>query len=91
MYPAVLAELWPDAEHQLCAFHIVKNINKLILDAVRRLRARTSAAALAELAARAPYGGVIWGVGNYHGFGARLIAYVTEAAPTGDSATGVTC
>jgi transposase-like protein len=38
LYPAVLAELWPDAEHQLCVFHVVKDINKLILDAVRRLR-----------------------------------------------------
>ena len=38
LYPAVLAELWPDADHQLCAFHVIKDINKLILDAVRRLR-----------------------------------------------------
>jgi hypothetical protein len=38
LYPAVLAELWPQADHQLCVFHIVKNINKLVLDAVRRLR-----------------------------------------------------
>jgi hypothetical protein len=38
LYPAVLAELWPDADHQLCVFHILKEINKLILDAVRRLR-----------------------------------------------------
>src|SRR5215211_6113746 len=38
LYPAVLAELWPDADHQLCVFHVVKDINKLILDAVRRLR-----------------------------------------------------
>jgi len=38
LYPAVLAELWPDAEHQLCVFHILKEINGLILDAVRRLR-----------------------------------------------------
>jgi hypothetical protein len=38
LYPAVLEELWPDADHQLCAFHILKEINKLILDAVRRLR-----------------------------------------------------
>ena len=42
LYPAVLAELWSDAEHQLCVFHIVKNINELILDAVRRLRAAMS-------------------------------------------------
>jgi transposase-like protein len=38
LYPAVLAELWPDADHQLCVFHILKEINELILDAVRRLR-----------------------------------------------------
>jgi hypothetical protein len=38
LYPTVLAELWPDADHQLCVFHAVKEINKLILDAVRRLR-----------------------------------------------------
>jgi hypothetical protein len=38
LYPGVLAELWPHAEHQLCVFHILKDINKLILDAVRRLR-----------------------------------------------------
>jgi Transposase len=42
LYPAVLAELWSDAAHQLCVFHIIKNINKLILDAVRRLRAAMS-------------------------------------------------
>lgn len=38
LYPALLAELWPEAEHQLCVFHILKDINKLILEAVRRLR-----------------------------------------------------
>jgi transposase-like protein len=38
LYPAVLAALWPDAEHQLCAFHAIKDINGLILDAVRRLK-----------------------------------------------------
>jgi hypothetical protein len=38
LYPAVLGELWPDADHQLCVFHIIKDINKLILDALRRLR-----------------------------------------------------
>jgi Transposase len=38
LYPAVLAELWPDAGHQLCVFHVIKDINKLILDAVRRMR-----------------------------------------------------
>jgi len=39
LYPGVLAELWPRADHQLCVFHVVKEINKLILEAVRRLRA----------------------------------------------------
>ncbi|QEH32919.1 MULE transposase domain protein [Aquisphaera giovannonii] len=38
LYPAVLAELWPDAAHQLCVFHVIKDINELILDAVRRMR-----------------------------------------------------
>jgi hypothetical protein len=38
LYPAVLGELWSEADHQLCVFHIIKEINKLILDALRRLR-----------------------------------------------------
>jgi transposase-like protein len=38
LYPAVLGELWPDADHQLCVFHVIKDINKLILDALRRMR-----------------------------------------------------
>jgi hypothetical protein len=38
LYPAVLEELWPGADHQLCVFHILKEINQFILDAVRRLR-----------------------------------------------------
>jgi hypothetical protein len=38
LYPAVLGELWPDADHQLCVFHVIKDINKLVLNAVRRLR-----------------------------------------------------
>jgi len=38
LYPGVLAELWPDAAHQLCVFHVIKDINESILDAVRRLR-----------------------------------------------------
>jgi hypothetical protein len=38
LYPALLGELWSEAEHQLCVFHVIKDINKLILDAVRRLR-----------------------------------------------------
>jgi hypothetical protein len=38
LYPAVLGELWPGADHQLCVFPILKEINKLVLDALRRLR-----------------------------------------------------
>jgi hypothetical protein len=38
LYPAVLAELWPDAAHQLCVFHVIKDITQLILEAVRRMR-----------------------------------------------------
>ena len=40
LYPALLAALWPKAEHQLCVFHVMQDLNKLILDAVRRLRTR---------------------------------------------------
>jgi transposase-like protein len=38
LYPSVLAKLWSDAEHQLCVFHVIKDINKLVQDAVRRMR-----------------------------------------------------
>lgn len=38
LYPAVLAELWPNARHQLCALHVLKDINTHVLDALRRLR-----------------------------------------------------
>jgi hypothetical protein len=38
LYPTLLAELWPQAEHQLCVFHVMQDLNKLILEAVRRLR-----------------------------------------------------
>ena len=38
LYPTLLATLWPDAEHQLCVFHVMQDINELVLDAVRRLR-----------------------------------------------------
>jgi hypothetical protein len=37
LYPSVLAELWPHARHQLCVFHILKDINDLIVKAVRRM------------------------------------------------------
>ena len=38
LYPAILAEFWPDARHQLCVFHVLKELHKHVLDAVRRLR-----------------------------------------------------
>jgi Transposase len=38
LYPAVLSELWPETTHQLCVFHVIKDINKLVLDAIRRMR-----------------------------------------------------
>jgi transposase-like protein len=37
LYPAVLTELWPVARHQLCVFHVLKDVNELILKGVRRL------------------------------------------------------
>ena len=38
LYPAVLAEAWPRAAHQLCVFHVFQDVNKKVLDAVCRLR-----------------------------------------------------
>jgi hypothetical protein len=38
LYPAVLAEVWPDAAHQLCVFHVLRDVTDKVLDAVRRLR-----------------------------------------------------
>jgi transposase-like protein len=38
LYPALLTELWPDARHQLCVFHVLKDINAKVLEAARRLR-----------------------------------------------------
>jgi hypothetical protein len=38
LYPSLLAELWPAARHQLCVFHVIKDINTAVFDALRRLR-----------------------------------------------------
>ena len=43
-------------------------------DSIRRLRAGTAEAAIVELAGPAESGAMIWGIGNYYGFGARLVA-----------------
>lgn len=38
LYPATLAEVWPQAGHQLCIFHVLQDVTDKVLDAVRRLR-----------------------------------------------------
>jgi hypothetical protein len=38
LYPAVLAEVWPGARHQLCVFHALMDLTAKVLDAVRRFR-----------------------------------------------------
>src|SRR3954470_5858398 len=38
LYPELLAELWPDARHQLCVFHVLKDLHKLVLAPARRPR-----------------------------------------------------
>jgi hypothetical protein len=38
LYPTLLAEIWPNARHQLCVFHVIKDINDCVFDALRRLR-----------------------------------------------------
>jgi transposase-like protein len=38
LYPKTIAEIWPEAEHQLCVFHVVCEINGHVLDAVREVR-----------------------------------------------------
>jgi Transposase len=40
LYPTLLAAIWPEARHQLCIFHVLKDINDCVLDAVRRVRRR---------------------------------------------------
>ena len=38
LYPAPLAELWSQARHQLCIFHVLKDLHKEVLDALRRMQ-----------------------------------------------------
>lgn len=40
LYPQLLAEIWPDARHQLCVFHLLRDMLDQVLAAVRRLRQR---------------------------------------------------
>jgi len=43
LYPVVLKELWPDARHQLCEFHVIKEITKAVLHALAKLRKELTA------------------------------------------------
>jgi hypothetical protein len=38
LYPAVLQEVWPQAKHQLCVFHVLQDVTNQVLAAARRLR-----------------------------------------------------
>jgi hypothetical protein len=38
LYPDLLATIWPNARHQLCVFHLLRDLLNKVLDAVRRLR-----------------------------------------------------
>ena len=38
LYPNVIAELFPDAAHQVCQFHVLKEITKAVLHAVAKVR-----------------------------------------------------
>lgn len=38
LYSATIESVWPVAEHQLCIFHVMAEINKLVLDAARQVR-----------------------------------------------------
>jgi hypothetical protein len=38
LYPELLAEIWPEARHQLCVFHLLRDVLDKVLDGVRRLR-----------------------------------------------------
>jgi Transposase len=43
LYPKVLKELWPNARHQICEFHILKEITKAVLHALAKLRKEMTA------------------------------------------------
>ena len=43
LYPKVLKELWPDVRHQICVFHVLKEITKAILHALAKLRKEMTA------------------------------------------------
>ena len=43
LYPKVLKELWPKARHQICEFHVLKEITKAVLHALAKLRKEMTA------------------------------------------------
>jgi Transposase len=43
LYPKVLEELWPGIPHQICGFHVLKEITKAILHALAKLRKQLAA------------------------------------------------
>jgi hypothetical protein len=43
LYPKVLKELWPGIPHQLCEFHVLKEISKAVLHALAKLRKQRKA------------------------------------------------
>jgi Transposase len=38
LYPERLAAIWPDAQHQLCLFHLLRDVLARVLEGVRRLQ-----------------------------------------------------
>jgi hypothetical protein len=43
LYPKVLKELWSNARHQICEFHVIKEITKAVLHALAKLRKEMTA------------------------------------------------
>jgi Transposase len=43
LYPKVLKELWPEVRHQICEFHVLKEITKAVLHALAKLRKELTA------------------------------------------------
>ncbi len=43
LYPQVLKELWPKARHQICKFHVLKEITKAVLHTLAKLRKEMTA------------------------------------------------
>jgi Transposase len=43
LYPEVFKELWPDVPHQVCEFHVLKEITKAVLHALAKLRKQLKA------------------------------------------------